>query len=140
MVTLGLSFENVLLQIYLTARSCILGCRCCLGLGVLSLALGICCFFKYQACYYYYIYLSFLDLLDFSMIFSCVCVDHQIFMFFGDLEYMYAISLLCLQCFPRYNHCVEGLPCIFYAHSHDSIHVVNILSTVACVNMLWLQM
>ena len=67
-VTSGFSFKNFPLQHHLTVRSCILGCRCFLGLDVLSVALVFCHLSKYQTFYYYYIYLLFLDLLSFSII------------------------------------------------------------------------
>ena len=49
-----------------------------------SLAIEIFSFAKYKTYYYDYIYLLFLDLLDFSVVLSCVYVDCQIFMFFGS--------------------------------------------------------
>ena len=47
-VTLGLSFENLALQHYLTVRSCILGCRYCLDFSVsLCYLVGYCLITKY---------------------------------------------------------------------------------------------
>ena len=47
MVIPGLSFEKLRLQHYLTVN--ILGCRCSLGLGVLSLALEMCHLSEYES-------------------------------------------------------------------------------------------